>query len=82
MNVPMPEWSGNILALKNNKNITFYNVICGTDNVVYDTLIGYLCSYIYGVNLLNKTEYVDNPKIKQDLIPEPLQKSIVIQISI
>ncbi len=66
MNAPMPEWSGNMLALN---RITLYDAICGTDNVVYDTLIGYLCKYIYRV-LLNKTEYVDNSKIRQDLIRE------------
>ena len=57
MNALMPKWSGNMLALKIKKNITLY-VICGMDNVVYDTLIGYLCNYIYRVNLLNITEYM------------------------
>ena len=42
------------VSVEYNKNITLYDVICGTDNVVYDTLIGYLCNY--RVNLLNKTK--------------------------
>ena len=58
------------VSFKYSKNITLYDVICRTDNEVYDTLIGYLCKYIYRVNLLNQTEYADNSKIKQDLIRE------------
>ncbi len=53
------------VSFKNYKNITLYDVLRGTDNVVYDTLIGYLCNYIYRVNLLNKTEYVDNSKLNK-----------------
>ena len=73
------------VSFKNNKCITLYDVICGTDNVVYDTLIGYLCKYIYRVNLLNKTEYFDNSKIKQGFTRELCfiqKKSIVITLQI